>query len=382
MIHKLALVVNDMNKLAAPMDPLEAKQVDLMVERGIPMPLVEVPVYDDAGNLIGKKYDVDLTNARASRRVRGKSGRGQGLPAPSGKAKSPLRERGIIEAHGTVSKSPLKQLKHRTVGPARRFLSGQNALGSKLKNRAALIGGAAALLGGAKLYSDSKDREQASKAVKSMSQPRQGMLPAQQMQYPSYQGKYITAAVLKQANPYVQNMANIPKPPTQPRVPSPGPSIGPPNIEGDAKGALGPKMSPSGTGTSSSSSGTKVAESDANSPLLAGGLGGLGGYALGKKVLSPMFEYHEKDMGNKIQAMKRMQQGLSTAKTNAPMAAAVAGAILLAAITAIKAREKQQQNVGGVIPRIQQHDPTNAGFAAHEENSFGYGPGAPGSFYG
>ena len=193
-------------------------------------------------------------------------------------------------------------------------------------------------------------------------------------------------------NPYVQDMANVPKPPSQPRVPAPGPAVNNSSFGKNIGKGIGTTSSRggmlsggSGTGTSSTSGGSSTSKTadDSTIPVIGGLAGGVGGYALGKKVLQPMFEYKERDIANRINLMEQARAGAASAKKNAPMTAAVAGAIILAALTAMQAKKTQRnrmapQQMMPPAPSPQDYY-ANSGF--HPDNQVTPGQGSSG-FYG
>jgi hypothetical protein len=389
-MEKLAIPTPEQQ--AAEIARLRDRQLGLMEARGATMPLKTQDVYDRYGNVIGQELVEDMENARtsipgeshkkvlkqkdAAGKVRQKTHR---IPGASQAATQPLLERSVIHSTSDVSGKPLKVLKHRTVGPMKRFWSGQGGLGGKWPNRLALMAGLGTLAAGAKTYADSS-------GDKMLEAPKLEPQPLHQNSYEQQLQPYYKTGALRQkiANPYIQDTANVPKPPGQPRVPSPGPAISAPTLNDSVEGTGLPKATSSSLAAPGSSGGfsaAKVAMDDAMYPLLGAGVGGAGGYILGKKILGPVLDYQEKNLAAKAEAYMRAQKTMAAAKHKAPMTAAVAGAILLAALTAIAARDKRQKSIMSAQPSINPYDPTRAGFEAYQGMPMG-NPIYPGNFYG
>ena len=120
---------------------LEQKAIDLANERGVHVPMKEDAFFDPSSGKIKQELVPDIESMRMSRNegiaptTKNRSVRDAAtgrfgaepykVPAPSQSVGSPLREKEIIKAHGTVSNSPMKELRHRTLGKAKGFLAGR-----------------------------------------------------------------------------------------------------------------------------------------------------------------------------------------------------------------------------------------------------------------
>jgi hypothetical protein len=363
MIHQLALATNPQlleklsaitveEHLARKAKDLE-KLKDLAAARGITPPMVAKPRWDAAAGKMVEEMVPDWENLRMDkpRRV------AYGLPrggAGANEVGAGLVEKEIQKKHTPIT--PLKKLRHKTVGGMKRFWGGQNALGGKWRNRAALAGGLGAVGLGIKSYLDSN--RLANPAV------------AQQQLQPQY--------AKMGAFPYVQDAANIPKPPSQPKVPAPGPGVkGGGNISSSkTPGPLGaPRDSVGGSEGGKTSLSAYVGEKradDAMLPVLAGGLGGIGGWALGDKVLKPMLEAKEQSLAEAIVQHQKNMARVKGAKKVVPIGAAAAGALILAALAAIKARQDEQANQSYPAPYISTYDPSGSGFVPNNATYPGF----------
>lgn len=188
----------------------------------------------------------------------------------------------------------------------------------------------------------------------------------------------------KQGMNYSPNAAMPPKPPAMPTVPTPGPGVGGvPKIKPPSFGppSLKPPKSPSSSVSGPSNKGMggppKTAE-DVVAPAAGAALGGLGGWHLGDKVIAPMLENKAQKLIQEIASKNKILENINKAKRLAPTGAAIAGALLLAALAAIKARQDEREQLiqfGG-----QPYDRTGGGFAPQERTQFG--STHPEMFYG
>ena len=407
MLHNLALAANDNNPsllkeaIISPAEDrliqerLERKAVEMANARGINVPLVSKPQFDPGTGKVISGLTPDIENLRMNPRAKATTGIAQGLtpnslanpevvkglaelePSPGankafkqqhtipGRSVSPggqsaLIEKEIQKAHGTVSNSPLKKLRHNTVGKAKRVWGGKGLLGGKWRNRAGIIGGAAALGLGIKAYLDANKTPQ----------PTLAPPEPEQSQYPAYEG-YPKMGASK----YSPDAVTIPTPTAQPKVAPLGPGVGStPKITASGGGkttSSGFLGGSSGSGSSSGGGDSKVAADEGILPLLGVGAGGLGGWALGEKVISPLLENKEKQIAEEIARKQQILGNYRKVRKAAPMGAAAAGALLLAALTAMYVKKKSQPT-GPLRPiQVNPYDQTGAGFAPQEQNQWG-----------
>jgi len=390
MLHKLALVttaeVPSLIKEALP-TPEEhrrmlardqQKAMDLAASRGIKVPMVEKTVLDPTTGKPTTTSVPDIANTRMNARaeptvstaeVKTKGGEARKVKhVTPGASVSPghsaLREKEVQKAYGTVSNSVPKQMKHTYVGGARRFLGGKGLFGNKWGNRGALGLGIGALGLGINAYLDSnKVNPQA------LGQPPMAETPQQYSGYPK-----------TGSDKYSPDAVTVPKPTAQPTVKALGPGVSSvPKLTGTAassKGLLGGGVGGSGSsssGSGSSSPSSKQAEDSGVLPLLAAAGGGAGGWALGKKLLQPTLEQKKLDLAEEIAKKQAKLKTLSKATTSAPLGAAAAGALLLAALSALYAK-RGKESKSQVTP-VSAYDPTGAGFQQNGYNPYG-------NFYG
>jgi len=356
MIHRLALATNPqlLEKVAITVEQHQAgrsrdiqKAIDLAVARGQEIPLVPKAVgWDPVKKEVIEEMVPDVANMRMS---------GKPATPPTGAAKvAPgLIEKEIQQAHSGLT--PVKKLRHQTVGKAKRLWGGAGGLGGKWRNRLALLGGLGAIGLGAKSYLDQNRMDQP------QLQPQQNY---------NKMGAFT----------YVQDAANIPKPPSQPKVPSPGPGVkgvGQMGPQAPA-GVLGAPKGDTGAGGSDKESaaapGVLKQADETLLPVLAGGLGGVAGWGLGEKVVKPMIESRERTLAEAIAKHQRDLARLKGAKQMVPIGAAAAGALLLAALAASKARQDERMQASYPPQAITSYDPSGAGFVP---NNMVY----PGQFY-
>jgi hypothetical protein len=328
LLEKIAIISPAQD--AALKQRLEAKAQALAEARGATIPNVLKTQYTDPYG--------GLAAGTQQRRV----------PAPeqarisSIAAKSPMVEKEIIKQYGTVSNSPLKELRHRTVGKIKRLWAGQGGLGGKIRNRAGMLGGLAALGGlglGVKNYLDSQKQDSQTmfspEYLQSLSQQEQG--------YPQDFVRYAAAGF--------DDVAKTPKPPSPPTISTPGTAVG--NIKLDTSfGASSPNFaSTKGFGGSSTKSKnttpfSKKAGDNGVNPLLAGLAGGVGGFVAGDKLIRPMISAKEEAIKALIANKEQQLGSLRNLNKLAPIGAATAGAILLAAVAAAMGNKKGREMSG------------------------------------
>jgi hypothetical protein len=114
----------------------------------------------------------------------------------------------------------------------------------------------------------------------------------------------------------------------------------------------------------------KVAESEAVYPLLAAGAGGVAGHHLGTKLVQPYLKAQERAQQLRIQNAQAAAKALKGAGTTAPATVAAAGALLLAALTALALKRKQAPN-GAYGNAFQNYDTSGGGFAPYDQQEFG-----------
>jgi hypothetical protein len=154
------------------------------------------------------------------------------------------------------------------------------------------------------------------------------------------------ALLLHKTGNYVQDVAFTPPPVKQPSVPTPSPSTKTPKFNN--------------TTTQTSSNMTKIKTSaDATDTLLAGGVGGIGGWLIGEYLLKPGIQKQE-------ESILAMLAKLRHAQKYAPVASAVAGASILAAIAALNKKNPINEINASQFQRV----PINGGdygFQQHEQ---------------
>ena len=116
---------------------------------------------------------------------------------------------------------------------------------------------------------------------------------------------------------------------------------------------------------------------DTTFPLVAAGAGGLGGYALSEKFLEPYLKQREASLLAEILKKQQAVRNVQKIQRYAPLGAAAAGAILLAALAAVKARKSEAARQQAYPNPIQTYDPAGAGFYPEEAVNMG----SPEGFY-
>lgn len=143
---------------------------------------------------------------------------------------------------------------------------------------------------------------------------------------------------------YVQDVAATPKPVAQPRLSSPSPfaqnlpTAEPLGKTPDVKmhGAGGPRTTETGT---------KTADNGMGMPLLGAGVGGVGGYYVGKNLIEPLAELKQQALINDMANLQQRLQNWKRVGKYSPATMAVVGAILLATLAAHKARKNERETL-------------------------------------
>lgn len=198
--------------------------------------------------------------------------------------------------------------------------------------------------------------------------------------YPQYSDLYKGSSATK----YSPEAVTIPKPVPQPTVKAKGPfspskglgagGASPGGSGAFSGGGVGGEGTGGGGGGKSVTAAYKQAD-DGVLPLLGLGAGGLGGWALAKKFLTPTLEQREKTIAAEI-AKKQTQLAQAGKLTKlAPIGAAAAGALLLAALAAMYARRDERAKQGTPSTGFSPYDQTQAGFNPYEASQVG-------NFYG
>lgn len=316
------------------------------------------------------------------------------IPGASVPGPSPLAEREIQKAYGDVSNSMAKRMRHKYIGGAKRLWGGQGFLGGKWRNRAGILGGLGTLGLGIKTYLDSTNDpdyatvpqqptpEQTQAAYNQYAQPQMQQQYAPQPQYytPQYapQPQYYKMGSSK----YSPDAVTIPKPTPQPSVKALGPGVSSaPKLTGGRKGfgtgsSGGLLGGSSGTSGSTSGSSEKRADETGVLPLLGAAAGGAGGWALGQKFLVPTLQKKEETLAKEIAQKQKQLKMLQGTSGKAAIGTAAAGAILLAALSALYAKKKTEEK-HGVRPIAPPYDNTHAGFQPQHQVYNPYG-----GFYG
>lgn len=282
------------------------------------------------------------------------------------------------------------QLQHKLRRGSKQLWSGQTGLGGKWRNRAAILGGLGLLGGGLSAFSESRkpgvqvpqwdpDAQPMPPAPEPATQDT-GISDDEIMQY--FSQMYPQA--MQQYNyqkqgAYSPSASGIPAPPANPRVSSPGPSVAgipqikpgePPKIPGLSKRPGSTSAQPSSAPKMPSMpSMPKVAENETLYPLIAAGIGGVGGHALGDKILAPLVRMRERLLHAKIQNAQESLSVLQKAHAKAPATMAATGALLLAALTALAIKKKQNQPID--YSKYLAYDSSNGGFHPSQRQEFG-----------
>jgi hypothetical protein len=346
---KLSLISPEDHAKALAADQLKAQQLYEM--RGVNIPRHDVPLSAEGGIPIYESRP-DLTNVRGSARDIGAS-KFPGAPAPSVPGPSPLRESEIIKAHNPHVDDILKRVKHRWANPVSRFMH-------TTPGKALGIGALGATAAG--LYSYMKNRQVPQAEDYQLSPEERALLQQQMYGMDPKMGADTMKSV------------TIPRPPPVPRMSPPRPAVGNlPQAQRDSA-AIGEYANPK-TIPGQDALKEKKADMDPSlAALLAGGAGGLGGYMAGEHVVSPLLERREAGILEEIAKKQKSLDVLKHIRKATPLGMAALGAVTLAAVAAAKARadERSKMNIQQILAgRLQQYDPTNAGFNASEQVPMG-----------
>ena len=160
---------------------------------------------------------------------------------------------------------------------------------------------------------------------------------------------------------YSPSAASIPTPPAFPKIPAPSLSVPTPGSK--------PKSSFPSTPKLNTSASVKVSTESSAFPIAAGVGGGIGGWALGSKVIVPMLEKKitkiTEELAKKEQTLGRWQE----LKKAAPLGGAIAGALLLAALASWNMRRVARQSAENRQIRLP-YDQSGGAFSPHEKMDF------------
>jgi len=124
---------------------------------------------------------------------------------------------------------------------------------------------------------------------------------------------------------------------------------------------------------SSTSQQTKTSD-DNNSmlPILGAGAGGLAGHLVGSKIIAPLAEAKEKSLASEMASLQSKLDNWRRVREYGPATVTVAGAILLAALAARKARENERERQGIPSRSLQQFN-SSGGFRPEDQVEVGSG---------
>lgn len=260
----------------------------------------------------------------------------------------PIMEKEILK--GTGPKAGAK-LRYHTLGKVKRFWSQPGKY--QWLRRAGLLGGAAGagLLGKA-WYDSAKNQKELERL----------------------QGDPQELDKLSAKFDYAPNAPVTPKPPKFPSMPAPmSTSAGVPDIPKP------PKASAKTEKYTGESAEMKVATindvltkmaflEEGALPWIAGAGGGVGGYYLGKKVIDPLLGMGQESLKQKMSMLEKIIGGLEKGRKAAPFAGATVGAILLAALAAKRAKQKERET----MERIEaMGGPEREGFSPYDRRYIG-----------
>jgi hypothetical protein len=251
---------------------------------------------------------------------------------------NPAAVKEIHKAHGIVSNSIPARLRQHYVAPVKRFWSGMNTLGtqwnpSPWKNRLLVGLPAAGLAGlGIKGYLDSRRTPQPEKF-----------------------------------SAYVNDIASVPRPAPIPRLTAPGPfSKSLPMAEPVGKNENSNVNAPKSQQTKTSD------DNNSMLPILGAGAGGLAGHLVGSKIIAPLAEAKEKSLASEMASLQSKLDNWRRVREYGPATVTVAGAILLAALAARKARENERERQGIPSRSLQQFN-SSGGFRPEDQVEVGSG---------
>lgn len=345
----------DPQTFVPPKDELQRKLVDMAQLRGYPIPLLPAPA--------GHVPEVDL-KALGNMRIRGTSvPHHVGNPhlldniAETAKPKMdiPLAEKETMKLYSPVADNPLKQLRHRIIGGIKRHPYATAATAAGLL--------AAGL--GVRHYLKSRKRPTEEEMQQLPQQPQYPQMPEGDP-YAGYGGypeeAYRKAASLVAPPPSTTAPARAPVPGD---LKVPRPSVSSPVAAGKAPAGKAP-------GGTTSGGSAKVAFDPAVAALIAGGIGGTGGYMLGKHVISPFAEGRVKAIQDAIAEQQKSMDRWSNVKQYGPAGAAAVSAIILAALAANHARKSEREKMDNMLDRqYANYDPQNMGFSPENRMNFG-----------
>lgn len=262
----------------------------------------------------------------------------------------PLMESEVVKAYNPHANSNLMRAKHRWLNPVKRFMH-------TTPGKALGIGAVGAA--GLGLYSYLKNRQTPQPENYQLS-PQDQMAMQQQM-YPKMGAARETF-----------KSVTIPRPPSVPRVSSPGPAIAnAPQLKRDSASIGG--FSPPVKEPGKDAMGVKKADIDPSiATLLAGGVGGGAGYMAGKHLVSPMIENKERDILKEIAEKQKSLNNWRSVRKYSPIGIAALGAVALASVAALAARKDERAKIMGQSQRrYVPYDPTGAGFGAADQVPMG-----------
>lgn len=259
----------------------------------------------------------------------------------------PAMEKEIIKGTGP---GIAQKVKYHTLGKLRRTWAVPGKY--RMLRRAGLLGGAAGLgLLGTAWYRAAKN----DKALKAQAAQRE-------------------AAKFGAQFDYAPNAPVTPKPAKFPKMPAPmSTNAGKPDVP------VPPKNTAKTEAYTGESAEMKVATAsdllakiafldDGALPWIAGAAGGAGGYYAGKKIIDPLINASQENLRRKIRITEQLVDALEKGKKIAPFAGATVGAILLAALAAKRAKQKEREAMARIL---EMGGPEREGFDPRDRRSIG-----------
>jgi len=80
-------------------------------------------------------------------------------------------------------------------------------------------------------------------------------------------------------------------------------------------------------------------------PIAGGAAGGVGGYALGSKVLNPLIKMREATIRTQMAKGEKVLEGMARTRKMAPLVAGAISALLLATLVASKAKKNEREKI-------------------------------------
>lgn len=239
----------------------------------------------------------------------------------------PVLEKEILKQTGPSTK---EKVKYHTLGKLKRFWRQPGKY--RILRRAGLLGGLAGMgLLGKAWYDAAKNEKQLKD------------LQAQQVL-----GKFSAQKDYRPEAPVTPEPAGYPSMP-KPRSTNAGPPNTPPSPESLKYDKDTPKPpKPPKLKTADEILAKTAFLEEGAWPWIAGAGGGVGGYALGKKVVDPLLKLKQDSILNQIRRGRKIVEGLERGRKIAPLAGATVGAILLAALAAKKARQDQAEDMARI----------------------------------